>query len=224
MGLTVHFHIGLPATTPRDDVIDRVSRLRTAAELLPFAAVGPLVSTPEDPSLGPESPLEGLVRWWTWLQTDHAGPATAGSGLPDAIAFGIDVGDQCEPATFGVAWLRPRDEDFRTLSNEPASWRWLCSCKTQYASNVSEEHFLQCHMAIIALLDEAVRLGFEVEVGDEGNYWDTRDVEQLRRHVEDTSHIIARFAGALHDAVGEKHKVEAPIFERKDFERLEMDQ
>ena len=77
-------------------------------------------------------------------------------------------------------------------------------------------------MAIIALLDEAVRLGFEVEVGDEGNYWDTRDVEQLRRHVQDTSHIIARFAGALHDAVGQEHKVESPIFERKDFERLEM--
>ena len=222
MGLTIHYQLGLPATTPRDDVVQRFSKLHDAAALLPFQCVGPLVTTPDDPSLGREAPLEGLFRWWTWLQTDAPRPLTRGDILPDAVGFAVDVGDQSEPAVFGLAWLPPRDEEFRTLRGEPPTWRWLCHCKTQFASNVSDEHFLTCHMAIIALLDEAVRLGFDVVVSDEGDYWESRDTDQLLGHVHHMSHIIARLAGAVHDAIGHEHRVESPIFARADFERLEM--
>ena len=222
MGLTIHYDLQLPATTPRDEVIDRFTRFHEASALLPFARVGPLVTTPEDRSLGRESSLEALVRFWTWLQTDNHRPKTRRDALPDAIGFGIDVGAECEPAVFGVAWVPPKDERLRVVKGAPPSWRWQCATKTQYASNVSEEHFLQCHMSIVAVLDEAARTGFDVTVHDEGNYWESRDVDQLRSHVQDMNHIIAKFAGAIHDRIGHDHRVESPIFARRDFERLEM--
>ena len=222
MGLTIHYDLDLPADTPRDVVVERFTKLHSAALLLPFARVGPLVTTPEDRSLGPEPALESLVRLWTWLQTDDPRPASERDPLPDAVGFAVDVGDECEPAVFGVAWIPPRGEDLRIVEGGTPSWRWRCATKTQYASNVSVEHFLQCHMACIALLDEAVRLGFEVSVIDEGDYWESRDVDRLRLHVDHMNHVIARFAGAVHDAIGDEHRVESPIFARRDFERLEM--
>lgn len=222
MGLTIHYRLSVPATNPRDDVVERFTKLHSAAALLPFALVGPLVTTPEDRSLGPESSLEALVRLWTWLQTDVQRPVSDDDTLPDAIGFGVDVGAECEPAVFGLAWVPPRDEEGRVIQAAPSGWRWHCATKTQYASNVSEDHFVQCHMAVVAVLDEAVRLGFDVEVLDEGTYWESRDVDALRAHVRDMNHIIAQFAGAVHDAVGHEHKVESPIFARRDFEHLEM--
>jgi hypothetical protein len=35
--------------------------------------------------------------------------------------------------------------------------------------------------------------------------------------------LIARLGGALHDAIGQDHSVEAAIFEHPEFERLEME-
>ena len=35
--------------------------------------------------------------------------------------------------------------------------------------------------------------------------------------------LIAQLGGALHDAIGQDHSVEAAIFEHPEFERLEME-
>ena len=34
-------------------------------------------------------------------------------------------------------------------------WHWHYCCKTQYASVVSDEHLLRCHLMLIDLLDSA---------------------------------------------------------------------
>ena len=60
---------------------------------------------------------------------------------------------------------------------------------------MSVEHFVRCHTAIVALLDEAARLGFDVRVDDEGEYWEDRDVRKLAAKVDDMNHLIAGLAG-----------------------------
>ena len=256
MGLTIHFGLGLPASTPRDAVIDRVAQLRSAAAKLPFAAVGDVAVTHAGEALGSalaERPqLERCFRMWAWLQAEHdtivetSREVISGAPgedfadveidttvfevdediddgvLPEAVGFAIDVGAHCEPAMFGVAWVPPRDAHFRQMNDSPPVWRWHCSCKTQYASVESDEHFIRCHTSLVALLDEAKRLGFDVDVTDEGGYWDGRDIALLHAHLRQMNHLVARFGGAVHDALGAEHEVEAEIFRHPNFERLEM--
>ena len=251
MGLTIHFGLALPAVTPRAEVVDRLERLRTAATLLPFAAVGDVALTRAGEALGEglvdRPQLERCFRMWAWLQVEH-GRVVDGAGevaaelpdvqietmtfeadddfddgvLPEAVGFAIDVGAHCEPAMFGLAWVPPRDAQFRQLDDEPPVWRWHCSCKTQYASMESDEHFIRCHTALVALLDEARSLGFDVDVTDEGEYWETRDLDRLGANLRRINHVMAEFSGALHDAIGGEHRVEAEIFRHPNFERLEM--
>ena len=230
MGLTIHFDLQLPASTTRADIVERLTNLRAAAQRQSFAHVGPLVETLEENTLGrkrdgPDGRLAGWFCVSSWLNADAPGDIDhAHENLPDAIGFAVDVGAGSENASFGVAWLPPKDEHFNTLYHEAPVWRWHYACKTHYASNYGEEHFLYCHTAIVTLLDEAVRLGFDVRVQDEGNYWNTRDTGELLRHIRLSSQLIARLAGAVHDAIGHRHKVESPIFERADFEHLEMEE
>jgi hypothetical protein len=226
MGLTLHFSLALPSTTPRDEVTDRLRQLRSAATRLPLERVGPLtITSPSSLGSDPENrdPLSGMFKLWAWLQLDPATTGVSEETLPDAVGFAVLLGAQAEAAVLGLAWIPPVDDNWHLLPDEPSSWRWHSACKTQYASNESEDHFVTCHTTLVALLDEAVRLGFAVDVTDEGEYWEWRDVDRLRSRVRDMNGLIAQLGGALHDAIGQDHSVEAAIFEHPEFERLEME-
>jgi hypothetical protein len=133
----------------------------------------------------------------------------------------VKPGDRCEAATFGLAWVPPTDEDANRLHDEPYIWHWHTVCKTQYASVVSDEHLIRCHTSLVALLDHAPTLGFDVTVRDETHYWETRDTNRLLAEVGEMNRIVARVAGALHDAIGEQAYVGGAIFEHREFEELE---
>jgi hypothetical protein len=119
--------------------------------------------------------------------------------------------------------LTPRPEG---LADEAPwdCWFWSWFCKTQYASVVSDDNLLKCHLGVIELLEEARRLGAEIEVHDETGYWEHRSTERLIREVTRMNGVVAKVAGALHDAMPSppgSHRVEGSIFEHPDFERLE---
>jgi hypothetical protein len=230
MGLTLHFRLSLPASTPRDQITERLHQLQAAATRMPFDAVCPVTSTKAQEPLGDGvgvPPLSYLFRFGASLQLPSFEPPPTSEGmddpLPDAVGFSVLVGAGCEPAIFGLAFLPPRDDEWRLLTDQPRVWYWDCSCKTQYASNESDEHFIKCHTSLVALLDEAVKLGFIVEVTDEGGYWESRDVDRLLAALATMNRIVAKLGGALHDAIGTEHSIEAPIFEHPNFERLEME-
>jgi hypothetical protein len=124
------------------------------------------------------------------------------------------VGEGCEPALFG--FVRRRD---RARKADPGEWFWHNACKTQFASAEGEEHFVECHTRLVAILDHAVALGIEVTVIDEGDYWESRDTAVLLRELRKMNHLLAKVAGSISDA---GHKVESPIFEYPNFEHLEM--
>lgn len=227
MGLSIAYQLHLPASTPRATVAQLVAQLKTAAEELPFAKVGPIITLEAGETLGdmpdPPTAFQYAFRLWASYGPDEDDPEHGGFGdvMPDAIGFTVMPGEHCEPVPIGVAWVPPRDEDWKVVRGQPWTWHYGAVCKTQYASIVSAEHFVRCHTSIVALLDAAVELGFEVTVNDEAGYWESRDVDKLLAQVEHSNRIIAALAGAIHDAVGKKDGVKAPIFEHPDFERLE---
>jgi hypothetical protein len=225
MGLTIHYQLQLPRDTPAAKVADLVAQLHSAAKRLPFEEVGPLEHTTADGTSGNgfSAPLGGFFMMCASLQlgAEDEDGAWDQDAVPDAFGFAVMPGDGSEAASFGLAWLPPLDEERRPLPNKSPSWHWLAHCKTQYASNVSDAHFVHCHTTVIALLDEALKLGFDVSVGDEGGFWESRDTSQLVAKVTQSSRVIAGLAGALHDQLG-KETLQAPIFDHPNFEHLEM--
>jgi len=81
-------------------------------------------------------------------------------------------------------------------------------------------------LGIVALLDEAQRIGILGEVNDEGNFWETRSLERLTKEIGEQSAMLAGFLGALKDAMGQAPgagTVEAPIAAYPNFEHLEAE-
>jgi len=220
MGLSIAYQLSLPAATNRASVIALLTRLRERALTLPVNLVTDMLACDAGDALGSPGgsgvPLEFWFRSWAALTLDPEG----GSELPDANGFIVSPGDECEPAAFGVARTPPYDRHW-CHQYGPLGWWWHSVTKTQYASVVSAEHFVRCHSVVVTLLDAARELGFEVQVFDEGGYWESRDADRLLAHVDRMNRLVAGLAGAVHDRLGRDHSVEAPIFAHPDFERLE---
>ena len=214
MGLTIHHELRLPRDTPPEKVESLVKQLQVAATRLPFDRVSPVVRTFADGStkFDKSHPLGGFFMFCASMllgTTDLATDDWVRDALPDGYGFGVDPGEGSETAAFGVAWLQGRDDEFRLIPNGPPTWLWLSHCKTQYASNVSVEHFVRVHTSIVALLDEAVRLGFDVRVYDEGEFWETRDVEKLAGKVGEMNHLIAGIHSVIPSERSESRNLES---------------
>jgi hypothetical protein len=212
MGLTLHYDLRLPGSTDAAHVDQLLAQLRAYAVSLPFEAVSPVVRLCE--------PVTGRPAMFLRLMGEIISePFPEVDRLPGDVETGrgflIDVGDGCEAAT--VAFLMRGTGDER-------DWFWRCSCKTQYATNVSDAHFAKCHIALVTLLDRMQALGIELTVCDEGGYWEKRNEAALVAEVRRWDHLMAKFAGRLSDILGDRHEIVAPILARPDFEHLEMGQ
>jgi hypothetical protein len=229
MGLHLCYELALPRETAASAVTERVHLLHEAATRLSFAKVSPLVQVTAGEALGDvnlfDCSLEDFFRLWARVRLDpmDGDTGTRADHLPDAVGFAVHPGQYCEAATLGLAWVPPEDEERNRKHGEPYVWHWHSLCKTQYASVVSDEHLIHCHTTLVALLDEAIRLGFEVTVRDETHYWETRDADRLVAEVREMNRIVARIAGAMHDAVGEEARTEGAIFQHPRFEELESE-
>lgn len=229
MGLTIHYSL---STEERD--AKKVRRLLTAlrkeALRLPFAEVSEVASFS-----GPKVRSPACSPDWRWflIQSCRFLGDPVHSNVSHSIApvkvygFRTWPGKGCEEANFGLALypdavVRADGTSFPTCLD---GWSWRSFCKTQYANAPRAGgviNFLRCHLGVVALLDAAARLGFEVEVHDEGGYWEKRDAEALVKAVGEWSKFIAACVGAVKDVAGERGvAVSAPILDRPDFEHLE---
>jgi len=100
--------------------------------------------------------------------------------------------------------------------------KYICSsfCKTQYA-----EHFVRSHLLVIALLDMVKEIGgFNVEVHDEGGYWETRDVKVLAKEINASTAMIKSILGDLTEVLnknGEDIEIEAPISDSENYVKVD---
>jgi hypothetical protein len=214
MGLTLHYELRLPPAMSSRDVTQRLTLLRDRALDLPFEAVSDLIHSPRNDS--PDGMERFLAVWADVVSRPLKGDRPFRIGDPaTSRGFTVYPGQHCEFAAFGFV----RRADRKGGSPE---WYWQNSCKTQYASIVSESHVIRCHTTVIALLDHAIELDIDVAVYDEGQYWETRDTARFLAEVDRMNRLVAGVAGRFSDAMPNSQAVRSPIFEHPDFEHLEM--
>lgn len=226
MGLTIHYNFQLDGG---DEARARaaVEQLRAKALDVPFKEVGEIVER-----TGESADFENLGRDDpnTWLLVQASRFLERGNTFyrvspRQVIAFATQPVDGSEPANFGLAtYPETIDVDGEEISTEVEGWCWSSFCKTQYASNPNVggvANFLRGHLAIVTLLDSARELGLLREVGDEGGYWEKRDVQALADQVGSWNTAIAGLTGRLKDILG--GAAEAPITKYPNFEHLEAD-
>ncbi len=121
--------------------------------------------------------VEEMRRLAHALSFERVGPVIEVVRPHPLVCFPVRPGKGCEPVAFGLCKL-PLAE----------GWQWSYSCCTQPASRPEHggvENFLRCHLAIIGLLDAIKRAGLaQVEVRDDGGYWDRRDPKKLAEAVQ----------------------------------------
>jgi hypothetical protein len=107
----------------------------------------------------------------------------------------------------------------------PASGRWESFTKTQYANDPrcgGWTNFVKAHLSVLAILEKMQGLGFQVEVTDEGGFWEKRDLASLAKSLGEYDAIVAAGTGALKDIAGQRgESVESAMIGRPDFEHLE---
>ena len=240
MGLTLAYELRLPGEMPEHAVLDVVRRLHDHADTLGFAYVSPVFHVSPGEEILVDRPLvrrgENFFRSHVslppvLLEREGGDGPEEGSidryqdadyrAVDTAIGFTIDPGEGCELATFGFrAPLRPESTPGEPAGRPPSDWHWGGWCKTQYASNVSDEHFVRCHTLLIALLDSIPKLGIRLEVSDEGDYWESREVPRLLAALRRYNVIMAMMARTLRDTLPPDTPLEAPILEHPRFGAL----
>jgi hypothetical protein len=242
MGLTIHYQL---ATTGDQALARRlIQQLHRAALDLPFQHVGEIVEFQGDECDWKQRSDNDPHRWMLIQAGTHIAlpvePWEKRQGVTrqldvrplHIIAFETEPGDGCEVANFGLCQFpselsRPEYGKHKT---KLIGWSWHSFCKTHYASDPrcgGLPNFLRCHMGVVALLDEAKRLGCLASVSDEGDFWETRSLERLTKEIGEQSAMLAGFLGALKDAMGQAPggagTVEAPIAAYPNFEHLEAE-
>lgn len=221
MGLTIHYSLTTELTKPKE-IRQLVEAVRQMALDLPFESVGEIIEFAGDE---PESE-DDTARWLRIQSESHVEVGQFHYRVPPkhCIAFSTWPGEGCEAANLGFckypAYL---NVEGKRIATRRKGWTWSSFCKTQYASDPQfggVRHFLRCHLGVIKILDfvKATELA-NVEVSDEGGYWDQRDVKALVQEVGEWNEFIAGFTGQLRDAIGPE--LEAAITSFPNFEHLE---
>ena len=242
MGLTIHYQLAITG----DEAHARkfIQQLHQAALDLPFQHVGEIVEFQGDECDWKQRADDDPHRWMLIQAGTHIAlpvePWEKRQGVTrhldvrpkHIIAFETEPGVGSEAANFGLCQFPSElsHPEYGKLKTKLKGWSWHSFCKTHYASDPrcgGLPNFLRCHLGVVALLDEAKRLGVLGSVNDEGDFWETRSLERLTKEIGDQSAMLACFLGALKDAMGQAPggagTVEAPIAAYPNFEHLEAD-
>ena len=221
VGLTIHYGLTTDLATP-NQVRQLVEAVRQLALDLPFESVSEIIEFTGDE---PESE-DNTARWLGIQSEGHVEVGQYHYRVPPKhyIAFSTWPGQGCEAGNFGFCkYPAFITVEGKRIATKRKGWMWSSFCKTRYASDPScggVQHFLRCHLGVIKILAfiKATKLA-EVEVSDEGGYWEQRDVKALVQEVGEWNEFIAAFTGELRDAIGPQ--LEAAITNFPNFEHLE---
>jgi hypothetical protein len=132
-------------------------------------------------------------------------------------------------ASYAAHVMTEEENGRRVPTGLDGCYSWHSWCKTQYAALPAcggTPNFLRAHLSLIHLLDRARLLGIEVEVRDDGGYFESRNEQRLLAELESSNRAVAALAGHIKDALSRffhVEVVEAPITRHPAFERLEAE-
>lgn len=126
----------------------------------------------------------------------EAQPINMDEAAPNFRGVILSPKGDCEPLCF----IFDRERRLRALMDllteqvEPTKYSFFTATKTQFAE-------IETHVWIIGLLRYLKkRYLHDLEVKDEGDYWETEDLERLREKKRFLQGMIDQLAGALQDA------------------------
>lgn len=231
MGLTIHWNWQGPKS--RDEARTAIEQLRQRALDLPFEAVSEVVNLQGDDATFHHCAEEDAFGWLK-TQARHTvwnrSYTTGWDCMPlEIIAFEILVASGSEPMNVILATY-PKTimiEDERTgrqmrLRTDRHGWSGRGFTKTQYASDPQcggIPNFLRAHLSVCRMLEHATDIGLIVEVSDESQFYEKRDIQSLVETVGQWNQQIAAFVGVMMDISG--RSVEGPIRSYPNFEHLE---
>lgn len=194
MGLTVHWDLEFKGTD--QEVFAKLQALRTLAEKLPLEEIEGPAELDYDNFTKAYRTRNTYEGWKHWASIQ--GGFCDGKRIEKAFCLFMWPGVGCEPMNIG---LRRFDDS--------GNWDWHSFCKTQYA-----EEFVKSHLLVIRILDECKRLGILKEVHDEGDYWETRDLNKLADNINEYTGLIQSLFGKLTQTFG-KENIKSPITEKQ---------
>ena len=227
MGATIHWTLRAPKSAAIADASTSLGALRQSCLDLPFEHVTDMVCF-EAAEIARRLKVRADPYRWFLLQSAASVRLTSGDagevwGSVNPVAlvgFTALAGEKCEPMNCFLARY-PEEVVIDRQSVRPgiAGWRGSSFAKTQYASTVTVQHFLKCHLTITAALDAAMAVGLVDSVVDETGFQEDRDLGKLVATLATWNTCIAGIVGSLEVAIGEA--VQAPIKGHSEFERLE---
>ena len=228
MGLTIHYNLETKLSKV-EEIRRLVEGLRQFAMDLPFQKVEEMVEFK-----GKEVSYDDKYDPHRWLKIQAGqylsdGPYSYSVAPQHIIAFTTVPGEGSEPANFGFCsypYSTVVPECGRRRRTHLKGWLWRSFCKTQYASDPEcggVPNFLRSHLCVVKLLDFAKKTGWiDVEVSDEGGYWEDRNVEKLAKQVGEWNEMMAALVGQLSDAAQAQGLTsESAIAAFPNFEHLE---
>lgn len=216
MGLTIHYELGYGGQSP-EEVLEK---LRQKALDMPVKEVSNRVIHLKKGEIAIYlSHRDKNEHTWALIQaTAYVQVGNISIGVPpmEVYFFSVWPGEECEEANFGLARY-PATITYggRIIpTGIGGGWRWRSFCKTQYASNVSAEHFLKCHVSVCSLLKEAEKIGILKRVNDEGHFWEQWDYDALVREVAEWNSMLVEVIQKLKSAFGSENVV-SPVKDKK---------
>jgi hypothetical protein len=201
MGLTIHYNLSTDLKKPKD-IRQLVETIRQFALDLPFKNVGELKEFADE---DPHDSADDVERWLRSQAEGHVESNGNYYSVPArrTFAFSTWPGDGSEAANFGFslfpAFINRGNE--KRLATKLRGWQWGSFCKTQYASNPrygGVPNFIRSHLLVVKVLDFISQTGLaQVEVSDEGGFWEQRDLKALVQEVGDWNELLAGFTKEL---------------------------
>lgn len=231
MGLTIHYTIEFSGT--RKELISKLDTIRNKCLDYPFAEVNDILS---------KKITKQHIDIFNWLQDQCYYPNNdfnnikmrdlilemIGTNTWEMITLGETIFDEKDgkivsmrtvkrPTTLVSMNIYPgKGCENCNVQFEKRGKKWICEgfCKTQYAEN-----FVQSHLLVISLLDMFVENKFKVDVRDEGEYWETRDLKVLAENINDYTNLITGLGDMLinHFKNDKNFSIEMPIKECKNY-------
>ena len=221
MGLTIHYTVEFQGTARQ--LQTKLEQIKSACLDLPFEEAGEIKCV---------KITRNHIEIFKWLQAMLSHPNNGRDNLKmrDLIMdmLGVQTWQMMELGIWHHEGNRSRQEYKPTEIVSLALWPgegcescdlnfykrgkvFVCHgfCKTQYATR-----FVDCHLLVIKLLDMLQETGFKLDVRDEGNYWETRDLSVLGKDINDYTVLLGGVFDSLKQVCSKSEQnlsVESPI-------------
>jgi hypothetical protein len=231
MGLTIHYTVEFDGT--KKQLQKKLEKIQQTCRDLPFEEVREVETV---------RITKDIIKIWNFLQEMITYPNNSidNMAMRDLIMEKLGVStwkmvelgewkQECNarwkvtrPTTMVSLYLWPGEGcESLEFNFQRINGKFVCKscCKTQYA-----EQFVKCHLLVIQLLDMLKAEGFDVDVYDEGGFWETRDIKVLAKNINESTALISAVLGGLKSAVADRGiVVEAPIEKSQNYMKVDED-